>query len=185
MSSAGRANASPPYWIAVGISGFALLQALPGKSQPVSSCMAGRGADVCSVIDSAEFRQAYRETYLNTSEPADAVDDLRDNMRRVLSGAGQAGPAALGLQVDTALDDALGRAQRLMCVDPPPDASIVAGAIAVGLAGSIKARGAFVSADVLGAMTGTLLGAAQKRGAACLCAPRHLDGIRDTCKPSS
>ncbi|SDR63762.1 hypothetical protein SAMN05519103_09009 [Rhizobiales bacterium GAS113] len=181
MSPAGCAKPLLPGWIALGLFGLA---PLPGHAQPVASCMADAATDICDVIGSAEFRQSYRETYLNTTEPADAIDDLRDNMRRVLSGAGQAGPAALGLQVDAALDDALGRAQRLICVGTSSDASLAAGAIAVGLAASIKARGALASADMLGAMTGTLLGAARRRGGACLCAPRHFDGIRETCKPS-
>ena len=45
------------------------------------SCVAGGPADVCRIIDDAEFRQGYRETYLNTTEPAEAIDDLRDNMQ--------------------------------------------------------------------------------------------------------
>jgi hypothetical protein len=185
MSPSGSVNPTLRALIAAGIFAIAFSRALPACSQPIASCTIDAAMDICGVIDNAEFRQAYRETYLNTTEPADAIDDLRDNMRRVLSGAGQAGPAELGLQVDLTLDDALGRAQRLICAGPSLDAPRVAGAIAVGIAGAVKARGASPSADMLGAMTGTLLGATRKRGGTCLCAPRHLDGIRDTCKSSS
>ncbi len=109
-------------------------------------------------------------------DPADAVDDVRANLRRAMLGAGQAGPAAIGRQVDAVLDDALAAAQRRMCGAGAGPAMAVAG----GLAAAAAARGAHLGNAMLGAMTGALVGAAG-RNPACLCAARGFDAIPQAC----
>jgi hypothetical protein len=171
-------------WACLGLGVLSLLRwvllAAPGQAQPALSC-AQPGGELCRLFETPAFGAAYRDSYANTADPADAVDDLRFNMRRLLTGAGQASPAAIGRQVDAALDEALARAQAVVCVATSPSLSLVASSIAAGLAAAVQARSAVASAEMLGAMTGTLLGATRLRGAACLCAAHDLDGIRGAC----
>jgi hypothetical protein len=162
---------------------IAVLLAGAAAAQPPVSC-ASSDASICRLIASREFLTAYQGAYRQGSDPADVVDDLRFNMRRVLTGSGRAGPGAVSQQIDVILDDALRRTQQQLCA-ASPDSSRAAAAIAAGLAQAAGTRDAPLSAEMLGAMTGALLGSIRSGGEACLCAARNLDAIRSTCSAGS
>jgi hypothetical protein len=164
---------------AAGVLGIVLLQTTAMPAQPAVSCRPSDG-ELCRLLTSEDFLAAYRGSYRQSVDPADAIDDVRFNMRRVLTGSGHAGPAAVGQQIDAMLDDALRRAQEQLC-GPNSDASRAASAVAAGLAGAAAARGAQLSGEMLGVMTGALLGPTRSRGPACLCGARTFDAIRSTC----
>ena len=83
-------------------------------AQTIPAC-APASDPICRTIGSSEFAAAYRNAAAGGLDPEDAVDDVRANLRRAMLGAGQAGPGAIGQQIDAVLDDALRRAQRQMC----------------------------------------------------------------------
>jgi hypothetical protein len=153
-------------------------------AQPSPACDPA-SEPICRTVAQPEFLSAYRAAYAQTTDPADAVDDVRDNFRRAMLGAGQAGPAAVGRQIDTILDDALVRTQQHMCGGGATSAGQSPTALAAGLAMAAEARGTRLGATTLGAMTGTALGATRARGAACLCAAHNFSAIRDACASSS
>jgi hypothetical protein len=157
--------------------------ASPSHAQPAPLC-APASDSICRTIAQPEFLSAYRSAYSDTSNPADAVDDVRDNFRRVMLGAGQAGPAAVGRQIDAILDDALARAQLRMCGSLATAGNQVASAVASGFIAAAEARGTRLAPATLGAMTGTAVGATRVRGASCLCTARNFSAIRDACAPS-
>ena len=96
----------------------AVLLAGAAAAQPPVAC-ASSDAAICRMIASREFLTAYQGAYRQGSDPADAVDELRFNMRRVLTGAGRAGPGAVSQQIDVILDDALRRTQQQLCAASP------------------------------------------------------------------
>ncbi len=96
----------------------ALLLAGAAAAQPPVAC-ASSDAAICRMIASREFLTAYQGAYRQGSDPADAVDDLRFNMRRVLTGSVRAGPGAVSQQIDAILDDALRRTQQQLCAASP------------------------------------------------------------------
>ena len=153
-------------------------------AQPSPACDPA-SEPICRTVTQPEFLSAYRAAYAQTTDPADAVDDVRDNFRRAMLGAGQAGPAAVGRQIDAILDDALVRTQQHMCGGAATSAGQSPTALAAGLAMAAEARGTRLGATTLGAMTGTALGATRARGAACLCAAHNFSAIRDACASSS
>jgi hypothetical protein len=157
----------------------AVLLAEAAAAQPPVPC-ASSDAAICRTIASRDFLTAFQGAYRQGADPADAVDDLRFNLRRVLTGAGRAGPGAVSQQVDVILDDALRRTQQHLCAGSP-DSSRAAAALAAGLAHAAGTRDAQLSAEMLGAMTGALLGSIRSGREACLCAARSLDAIRSTC----
>lgn len=132
-----------------------------------------------------EFLSAYRDAYAQTADPADAVDDVRDNFRRAMLGAGQAGPAAVGRQIDAILDDALKQAQQRLCGSTAAVADRSVTAVAAGLLLAAEARGTHLAPRTLGAMTGVTVGATRARGVACLCAARTFSDIRNACAAGS
>ena len=165
------------------LTGILLLwPAFAGFAQPLPACSPAADA-LCRTVAQSEFLSAYRNAFSETSDPADAVDDVRDNFRRAMLGAGQQAPAAVGRQMDAILDDALARAQHSMCDGAPPEQQ--ATALAAGMKAAAELRGTRLTATTLGAMTGTTLGASRKNGIACLCAARTFSAIRDTCAPGS
>jgi hypothetical protein len=150
--------------------------ALSVWAEPPPSC-APSSDPICRIVGSVEFAAAYRDAAADAVDPADAVDDVRANLRRAMVGAGQAGPAAIDRQVDGVLDDALDRAQRRMCAaGATPVAAIVA-----GLSAAAEERGARLGSATLGAMTGTLIAAARARGSTCLCLARGFEAIVQAC----
>ena len=161
----------------------AVLLAGAAAAQPPVAC-ASSDAAICGMIASREFLTAYQGAYRQGSDPADAVDELRFNMRRVLTGSGRAGPGAVSQQIDVILDDALRRTQQQLCA-ASPNSSRAASALAAGLAHAASTRDAPLSAEMLGAMTGALLGSIRSGREACLCSARNLDSIRSTCSAGS
>src|SRR5919198_4025670 len=99
---------------AAAVLGILLLQTTAMPAQPDVSCRPSDG-ELCRLLRSEDFLAAYRGSYRRSVDPADAIDDVRFNMRRVLTGSGHAGPAAVGQQIDVMLDDALHRAQEQLC----------------------------------------------------------------------
>lgn len=168
-------------WLTAGL--LCVSPVCESSAQPVPDCAPTSGP-ICRTIAQPEFLSAYRAAYAQTSDPADAVDDVRDNFRRAMLGAGQAGPAAVGRQIDAILDDALTQAQQRMCGNAlQADQSVTA--IAAGLATASEARGTHLAPRTLGAMTGVTVGATRARGVACLCTARNFSAIRDACAPDS
>jgi hypothetical protein len=166
------------------IPGAFVSMAIAVQAQPIDVSCVPPGAEICRVIATQEFLTVYSNFYSRVVDPEDAVDNVRFNMRSVLTGSGQAGPAAVGSQVDMLVDDALRRAQQQFC-GGTLDSSRAISAVAAGLADAALARGVRLTGEALGLMTGSLLGSTRPRGAACLCAARTLDGIRSTCSPSA
>jgi len=170
--------------------GFVLLAAgvlcvaTVSEAQPLPDC-APVSEPICRTIAQPEFLSAYRAAYSQTSDPADAVDDVRDNFRRAMLGAGQAGPAAVGRQIDAILDDALTRTQQRMCGNSAALADQSVTAVAAGLAIASEVRGMRLAPGTLGAMTGVTVGATRARGVTCLCSASIFSAIRDTCAPVS
>ena len=148
----------------------------PVSAQTAPGC-APAADPICRTIASPEFAAAYRDAAAGGVDPADAVDEVRANLRHALLGAGQAGPAAIGRQVDAVLDDALAAAQRRMCGGGRAAPAV---AVAGGLAAATAAQGAHLGNAMLGAMTGAVVGAAG-RDPACLCVARGFDAIRQSC----
>ena len=147
-------------------------------AQTIPAC-APASDPICRAIGSSEFAAAYRNAAAGGLDPEDAVDDVRANLRRAMLGAGQAGPGAIGQQIDAVLDDALRRAQRQMCGAGSPAAVAIAG----GLSAAAAERGTRLGNSMLGSMTGAVVGAAEQRGTACLCAAHSFDALRRSCAP--
>lgn len=149
-------------------------------AQPAPECTPA-SQPICRIMAQPEFQSAYRTAYAQTADPADAVDDVRDNFRRAMVGSGQGGQAAVGRQIDAILDDALKQAQQRLC----PRGEQSAAAVAAGLAAAAEARGTHLAPQTLGAMTGVVVGVTRTRGVACLCTARTFSAIRDSCAGSS
>jgi hypothetical protein len=172
-------------WLVLLAAGVLCVAAVSEPSaQPLPDC-APTSEPICRTMAQPEFLSAYRAAYAQTSDPADAVDDVRDNFRRAMLGAGQAGPAAVGRQIDAMLDDALTRTQQRMCGNSAALADQSVTAVAAGLAIASEVRGTRLAPGTLGAMTGVTVGATRARGVTCLCSARIFSAIRDTCAPVS
>jgi hypothetical protein len=169
-------------WLTAGL--LWLAAASEPSAQPAITC-APASESICQIMAQPEFVSAYRRAYAQSSDPADAVDDVRDNFLRVMLGAGRAGPGGITREIDGALDEALRRAQQHLCGNSAPLASQSATAVAASLMRAAEAHGTRLAPAILGAMTGTTLGATRARGVACLCIAHTFSAIRHACAPGS
>ena len=161
----------------------AVLLAGAAAAQPPVAC-ASSDAAICRMIASREFLTAYQGAYRQGSDPADAVDELRFNMRRILDRLGTGGtwrgqPADRCHSRRRAAPDpatTLRRKPRLVarrlraCGRPGPR--------------SQHARCAVVRRDAW-RNDGRSPRPHRSGREACLCSARNLDFIRSTCSAGS
>lgn len=153
---------------------------VPTNAVPAGPPCAPPGEGICRVMETPEFVSAYRAAYDHAPEPADMVYEVRFSLRQAVVGTGQAGPAAIGKQMDIALDASLQRVQHRICSAAQVPGSAPA-AVAEALAGAARTLGAQLTGEMLGALTGSVVGAVQPQGVKCLCKAANFDGVASAC----
>jgi hypothetical protein len=139
------------------------------------------GDEICKVMRTEEFRSAFRRADPRTVNAGDVPRRVRSALHRVVVGAAHAGPAAVGKQIDDALDAALGEVQRI-CGNARARPA-VARSVAEALAGAGRSLGTDLAPGDLGRMTGWLVALLDARGVECICAAANFDDITQTCSP--
>lgn len=154
----------------------------PARATPDAPTCAPAGADICALMDAPEFVSAYRSAYDPNAAPRVVIAHLRYSFRDAAVGMGQAGPAAVGRQLDAALDQALADVKQRIC-NGKAAPSRAASAIAQSLVAAARLLRTNLTAKTLGNMTGMLMGSLHARGAICLCSAVNFDEISNTCTP--
>jgi len=151
----------------------------PAGHAPATDAAAGLAAG-------PEFREAYRAAYARRFAVTDAVGEVYRMFHDAIAGPHHAGPAAIGPQLDVALDSALSIMQGRVCqLDPVTVAATAPAATAEALASAARTLGKELPPRTLGAMAGLLLGALPPLDARCICAARTFDAIATSCAPPS
>ena len=133
-----------------------------------------KGANICKVMSTPEFVSAYREAYDERLAPVGAPSTRSRRAEKdsqVVRGAGAAGPAAIGPQVDAALDRALDLVKRRICLAQVTANAELPATVAESFSGAGAGLGVALASRVLGEMTGAFVSSIRPRGAACLCRP--------------
>ncbi len=143
------------------------------------------GSKICAVMASDRFLATYRQARGEAVLADDVVDLLTNALHDAVVGRSpQAGPGAVGKQVEAALDQWLFRVQRI-CRDPRAR-ELAPRTIAEQLDEAGRTLGTTLAPADLGSMTGTVMALVEARGVPCLCAARRLSDLPSTCSsPSS
>lgn len=160
----------------------AMLLSLGAAAEQSPSCMP-RNGEICAVMSTSDFLNAYREAYEVKLTPRDASQDIRRSLRRAASGAGHASPAALGQQVEAALDTALARMKPQLCNGTQAKGADLPAAAAGGFAAAGRALGVSLEAALLGGITGAFVGSVEPPGPRCLCGAPDFRSVPAVCGP--
>lgn len=153
-----------------------LLSSIAAAAQPCAPA----GDDICQAMASQEFKSAYREFSDSSRDPQTAIEYIRFNLTNFASGAGKASPAAIGLQLDAALELVLSRIKRDSCRTgsaQAPSAETVARALSQGG----HQLGITLTPSSLGGLTGIFVSALSDRKPGCVCGAVQIDDLPRAC----
>jgi hypothetical protein len=136
-------------------------------------------SEICRVMNSGAFVASYRRARGEAVQAEDVVDVLTATLHDIIVGRFHAGAAAVGRQVEAALDQWLVRTKRI-CGDPRAF-ELAPRAIAEHLSTAARSFGASIEAEDLGMMTGTVLALVDARGLRCVCAAQKLSELPTKC----
>jgi hypothetical protein len=169
--------------VRLALAAAAMLVSSTAASQKLPPCTPA-GAEICKLMSQPQFGAAYSKAYDERLTPDDAVYEISYNLRSAAAGVGAAGPAAIGRQVDAALDHALGQMKQRICGGNQGKAAAeVVTAVAEGLASAGQRMGVSLPAQTVGEMTGSLVSSIKRRGPICLCGAADFSAIRKACSP--